>query len=133
MDKVEDGRKTQTIRADRKVPIKVGDWLFLFTGMRQPRCRRLSPPIRCIQTIKVSISSDAAGLVSIIMGDRGELGAMDMQALAALDGFDCLDDFIDFFAPKPGSNFNGQIIRWKWWGEPVDATNPRIRKPSTNH
>jgi len=40
-DAVERGDKTQTIRAPRKRPFKVGDNLYLYTGMRTKWCRKL--------------------------------------------------------------------------------------------
>jgi hypothetical protein len=40
-ESVESGSKKQTIRANRKHPIRIGDTLYLFTGMRTRNCRRL--------------------------------------------------------------------------------------------
>lgn len=40
-DLIEAGTKRQTIRAARKYPIKVGDKLYLYTGLRTKYCRKL--------------------------------------------------------------------------------------------
>jgi len=40
-DLVASGKKRQTIRPVRRHPIKAGDLLHLFTGMRTKRCKRL--------------------------------------------------------------------------------------------
>ena len=42
--KIEDGTKRQTIRLARKRPVKVGDYLYFFTGMRTKKCRKLYVP-----------------------------------------------------------------------------------------
>lgn len=126
VDQVLDGRKTQTIRAMRKHPIKVGDTLHLFTGMRRPCCRRLSPTagVKCVQVIDIVMQSDANGYATIHMGESGELGVREIQALAERDGFARIDDFIDFFLPVVvGCVFHGQIIRWNYWGTPHHNTH----------
>jgi hypothetical protein len=44
-DLVSSGQKTQTIRQVRKCPIKVGDTLWLYTGMRTKQCRLLADAV----------------------------------------------------------------------------------------
>jgi hypothetical protein len=41
LDKLRDGSKTQTIRAPRKQPLKVGDTLHIFWKMRTKQCQKL--------------------------------------------------------------------------------------------
>ncbi len=126
IDQIEDGRKTQTIRALRKHPIKAGDRLHLFTGLRRPGARRLSPLEGVICT----------GVYSLIMtrwSDRivcdGIPRGETIESVATRDGFDHLVSFSDFFVPNNGDIFTGQLIRWKHWSEPVDARDPRIWLP----
>lgn len=40
-DAVERGEKRQTIRAERKRPIKVREKLYLYTGLGTKKCRKL--------------------------------------------------------------------------------------------
>lgn len=40
-DKVLDGTKTQTIRKPRKIPLKVGDKLFIYWMLRTKNCEKL--------------------------------------------------------------------------------------------
>ncbi len=35
-----------------------------------------------------------------------------LQELIYADGFDDLNDFVDFFVPNPGDVFNGVLIKW---------------------
>ena len=116
VDQVEDGRKTQTIRATRKRPIKVGDKLHLFTGMRRHGCRRLSPSkgVECYYTADIEIRRDPEG-VSILVDARRYFALA--YALISDDGFEDAHSFFDYFVPKVGDVFKGQIIRWFFWGE----------------
>jgi hypothetical protein len=128
VDKVENGSKTQTIRAIRKRPIKVGDTLHLFTGQRHPGCRRLSPPegVVCTAVNTINIMGDPFSL-AIIAVDGRELNSSDTIDLALRDGFDSAGDFRRFFiGEKRETRFHGQLIRWKWWGEPIDAIDPSL-------
>jgi hypothetical protein len=47
---IESGKKRQTIRPLRKNPIKVGDKLYLFTGLRTKDCKTLVTPESFIWT-----------------------------------------------------------------------------------
>jgi hypothetical protein len=55
------GRKRQTIRAMRKRPIKVGDKLYHFTGMRTKQCSQLLPePTICVSVWTIWIYKNSA-------------------------------------------------------------------------
>ena len=59
---VESGEKRQTIRSERKRPIKVGDTLYLYTGMRTKRCRKLgSAGCVGIEEIRINLISAVIG------------------------------------------------------------------------
>lgn len=102
---VEDGVKTQTIRAARKHPIQTGDRLYLYTGMRTKNCRKLGEAtakiVREIQISDTSVKIDGQALYS---------GSV--EKLAHADGFSSISEFKDFFRSNHGFPFCGQLIHW---------------------
>jgi hypothetical protein len=104
------GAKEQTIRATRKKPIKVGDSLHLFTGMRTSGCLALGVH-RCVRVRDIAIyTSGCSGIVKL---EGKELTAAQVDALAKDDGFPNAGAFLDFFADNHGPNFEGQLIEWR--------------------
>ncbi len=105
---VKSGKKWQTIRKVREYPIKVGDTLYLYTGMRTKKCRKLRVTI-CTAVIPISI--DTTEHTVSVYGDRLTHGQALSMALA--DGFESLTDFCEWFAKQyKQRNFEGVIIRW---------------------
>lgn len=108
--KVESGECRQTIRLARKVPIEVGDKLYLYWKMRTPECE----PIYIMEEdgdfllpTRVVVCTDSLRLT------WGEILAH-ARHMARLDGFDNVRDFRNFFEaqyhPKPETPLD--IIRW---------------------
>jgi len=106
MGAVLNGTKHQTIRATRKHPIKVGDVLYLFTGMRTKECLRLR--VTCCTRVR-QIRIDQA---RVRIGMR-DLTLIEIKALAAADGFLDPSLFVDFFQCNHGLPFTGQLIEWR--------------------
>ncbi len=79
---VESGEKRQTIRAYRKDgrDPKVGDTLYLYTGMRTKQCRKLGEVV-CVSIAHVKIHEWG------VMRDGKILGVRQIQRFAADDGF----------------------------------------------
>ena len=106
-DAVESGEKTQTIRKVRKRPIKTGDTLYLFTGMRTKSCRLLRKTI-CLGVMPITIDE------TIVYIDRAQYkGSVSVGYLAKKDGFDSADAFLDFFRKQYGLPFEGVLIWWE--------------------
>ncbi len=104
-DAVASGEKTQTIRPYRKVPIVVGDTLYLFTGWQTPQVRGLKDvTCRSVQDIEITE-------VDISIGGH-LLGYGRRRMLIERDGFDSLDDFRAFFRHHYGLPFRGVLIVW---------------------
>ena len=103
-DLVESGQKTQTIRQVRKRPIKPGDMLYLYTGMRTKSCQKLGEA-RCLSIAPIVIFPD--GWVNV---DRVEFPA---SMIAYKDGFNSVEDFINFFLKQYGLPFCGDLIKWE--------------------
>jgi hypothetical protein len=103
---VEEGVKTQTIRQMRKRPIRVGDDLYLFTGLRTSKCRKLMTTI-ATEVIAISIDQD-----EVVLG-CDPLRRDQVYELARADGFESVSEFKDFFRSHYGFPFFGQLIKWQ--------------------
>lgn len=116
---VESGAKRQTIRATRKVPIKAGDTLYLFTGLRTKQARRLLPPQVCKSALWIEMKytappkSGGKYKLEVRLQFAGKLTRKRMEQLAKEDGFNCIEDFIGWFLPAGTDEFNGQLIKWE--------------------
>lgn len=124
---IEDESKPHTVRADRKdgkVP-KPGDTLYLYTGMRTKKCRKIGEAI-CFLVQKIKISEEG-----IYIG--GEIGTMGwdcpretaiVERFAWKDGFrpegstpftpsGAFDLLLQFFKKTHELPFQGVVIYWK--------------------
>ncbi len=122
IDKILSGDKTQTIRTPRKHPIKPGDKLYLYTGMRQKNCRPLGEAVcSIIEEINiVSYGKTYGGTYCGVLEERHSLFKYpDEYALlvAKADGFDSINDFFEFFIKtykmKTQEYKEFDIIKWK--------------------
>ncbi len=103
---VESGKKCQTIRPPRKRPIKVGDTLYLYTGMRTKACRKLGEvEVESVAQIQIRNERD-------VWVNSKQLDVDQRLSLAAKDGFDWFSEMADWFDRRYGLPFNGALIRW---------------------
>jgi hypothetical protein len=116
-----DGTKRHTIRATRKYPIKPGDHLFLYTGLRQKNARMLMKTSCCnAQPLNIH---DQYGEPRVWLSGR-MLTEPEVVQLAWDDGFrpksepsyEGLHLFMAFWAKR--LPFKGQIIHW-WYAPNV--------------
>lgn len=118
-------RKRHTIRAKRKIPIKVGDKLYLYCGARHPGCFRILPePTVCTMTLPILIAIAIADRVEV---DGQVLGPDEMDTLAVADGFEDWTAMRNFWRQEHGKtrragadgwitrcvDFEGDIIHWR--------------------
>jgi len=103
--KVEDGTKRSTIRPRRKNPIKKGDTLYHYTGMRTKKCRKLLEN-KCTSVSRIEIFN------SIVAVNCCRLHHAAVYRLARKEGFKCVKDFRDFFRNQYGLPFVGAWIQW---------------------
>lgn len=103
---VEAGWKLQTIRAPRKRPIKPGDRLYLYTGMRTKGCRKLGEG-RCTATTKIGVREHGitCGLQIVIARWR--------ESFAELDGFGSWIEMREWFRKEYELPFTGVLIEWR--------------------
>ena len=109
---VESGKKHQTIRKTRKRPIKVGDTLYLYTGMRTKSCRKLGEAV-CKSAENIEIfNTDLFYFPNVIVGCI-RLSVEETSKIIRDDGFEFEKDFYDFFMDESGRlRFKGQLIKW---------------------
>jgi len=111
---VESGEKRQTIRAQRKRPIEIGENLYLYTGCRTKKARRLRDPQVCLLAVPIfmgwQVREGARRFECRVNGCK--LSLAELHELARADGFSVLQDFMDWFLPKGTTVFIGQLIQW---------------------
>lgn len=106
VDPIRRGVKAHTIRADRAIPIKPGDSLYLYCGARTKACFRiLEQPVTCTRTQRIAIPSARRIIVD---GEPLDIG--EMNSLAEADGFATLNAMMAFWEGR--LPFRGQIIHW---------------------
>ena len=106
---VESGKKRQTIRARRKDgrDPKPGDTLYLYTGCRTKKARKLGEVI-CLDIHKVSISwSWRERGVAALCGSP-----FTFEETATRDGFASASEMLRWFERVHGLPFDGLLIRW---------------------
>jgi len=99
--------KPHTIRQERKHPIKVGDTLQLYYGLRTKSCVLLGTA-PCVRIQHIDIYSGNKVLL-----DETWLTGNEIEQLAQRDGFAKVSDFFSFFEQTyalPTSN-----MRLIWW------------------
>ena len=107
-DAVESGRKHHTIRAPRKdgrLP-KLGEVLYLYTGMRTKKCRLLRTAL-CESVTPIRITK--RGL--FLKGVRAD--NLSAVCIALNDGFESLPAMISWFQKTHGLPFRGFLIKWE--------------------
>lgn len=120
-DDVEDQRKRRSIRKRRKDgrDPKPGDWLHLYTGMRQKGCRKLGSAVvtrvRPVVIHSMGVTLDGRELFA---GDApASWGGVDPESydgdFARADGFDNFLDMADWFQKQHGLPFSGLLIEWR--------------------
>lgn len=121
---IESGKKRQTIRPHRTNPIKPGDKIFLFTGLRTKSCKRIVIPsimempdiynpeadqrpfIECLNVEPIRIDWFGISLNNKV------LEPAEAYRLCIDDGFQNDEEFINFFKTKYGLPFEGVVIKW---------------------
>lgn len=125
-EQVKAGEKTQTIRKRRTPPIKEGDHLTLWSGMRTKNCLPLGDATCTkIEPIKLILERHEIWLwdeTSEMVDHEGEtIGTFrlalpdEADQFAKTDGFDSLPEFFEFFKHYPDDvlHFKLVVIHWR--------------------
>jgi hypothetical protein len=109
---VESGKIRLAIITTRKRPIKAGETLHLFCGLRTTNRKRLAV-VECLSVSDISIDAyDFPGAGFKIVVDVVD-GSYDEQIILAINaGFKNFDEMIRFFWDTHGLPLKGQLIRW---------------------
>lgn len=120
---IEAGAKRHTIRAKRKCPTKVGEELYLYTGLRQTGARKLRlpedevPHCTKVQDIQIdwgiaySVALCSEVLYRSVRIDGQLLDLDECESLAMADGFKDFEEMMQFW-PDNRLPFEGDIIHW---------------------
>jgi len=98
-------RKPHTIRRRRKHVTKVGDWLYLYTGMRTKQCEWICST-RCVRIDPIIILPFEKNLISGFH--------IDIKEFVFNDGFEDVDTFYKFFERYKQDRLDDfEIISWE--------------------
>ena len=107
VEPIQQRRKRHTIRANRKVPIRPGDELYLYCGMRTKECFPiLEGPQQCTKVDVINIEEN--GSVAI---NCNWLAPDERERLAEADGFENFTEMMLFWTGR--LPFTGSIIHWR--------------------
>ena len=111
---IESGRKKHTIRAKRKRPIKKGETLHNYTGLRTKKASLINRVVCSdVEDITIQQGPNKRFLPNDFRVFVGEnlLDKSECEALAYADGFDSFADMMKFWDGR--LPFNGDLIHWK--------------------
>ncbi len=96
---IRDGWKRTTIRQERKKnPIRVGDTLHMFTGMRTKQCEKIGM-YRC-KSVRPIIIEPKKKFITL---DGHPCSELAIQGIVHGDGFSSVDAFFAFFEQNYGA------------------------------
>lgn len=111
---VKSGEKRQTIRArGKRRPPRVGEKLFLYTGMRQCGCIKLMDAI-CMRVtpIAISVKQKLIGMPNETGSAWRHLSAEEADELAIADGFTGAAELFKWVQETHGDTLSGNLIEW---------------------
>ncbi len=113
---VERGEKRQTIRPERKRPIRPGDKLILsaWEGVAyRSKVRRLGEDFcKSAEEIKLNIDVIDFQFVPRVLIAGKLISYRKSSELAKADGFENLNEMLDWFNATYGLPFKGVLIKW---------------------
>lgn len=109
---IQQGKKKQTIRNFRKYPIKAGETLYLYYGMRTKHCTKIGEEI-CKSIQKVTISTIGIHIFyDKIPRPKSLIMIEDVDAFAQADGFKDWEEMKRWWSMTHELPFTGQLIKW---------------------
>lgn len=105
------GIKTTTIRQKRKYPIKPGDRLYLYTGLRTKNTIKLGEAV-CSGVFKIKIEDFASSYILVYNGIV-LINNPFQETVALRDGFNNYMEMVKFFRDQYTLPFEGDLIEWK--------------------
>lgn len=106
VDEIRSRAKRQTIRQVRKHPIRPGDTLYLYTGMRTAHCSKIADAV-CESVSPIEIRAEGMSL------DDADMLEWEQVQMARDDGFENVAEFRAFFERQYGLPFSGVVIYFR--------------------
>jgi hypothetical protein len=110
IDAVANGSKHFTIRQLRKNPIKKGEALQLYTGLRTKQVKKLRDTV-CKNVWDIKIENKKAEFLFLL--DGKQLTTKQVKDISNKIGFDSVEEWIEYFKEKYKFPFKGQLIEWE--------------------
>lgn len=108
--------KIHTIREDKNNRWKAGVTIDFFINTRQKNMFRFAPKIPVVSTQDVLMTYYHSDVIQISIDDRELFSYTERLEFAINDGFDCWEDFFQYFYPKITAsnqkNYKAKIIHW---------------------
>src|ERR1700739_52746 len=95
VDPIHKGTKVHTMRVKRKIKPKIGETLYMYTGLRTANCMKITDKEKLVSTQKVRIKGMKVrdGLVWLTLWvDGRELREDEVKSLVQFDGFTDVND-----------------------------------------
>lgn len=102
---VEAGIKRQTFRKKRKYPIKINETLYLYTGCRTKKARKLGE-FTCMNIKNAEIHWNGVYI------NETYLSSWESEKIARADGFNDFSEMKNWFKKIHGLPFEGILIKW---------------------
>jgi hypothetical protein len=110
IDAVTNGSKHFTVRQLRKNPIKKGEALQLYTGLRTKQAKKLRDTIcKNVWDIKIENKKDEF----LFWLDDNQLTSKKVKDISNKIGFDLVEEWTEYFKQKYKFPFKGQLIEWE--------------------
>lgn len=125
-EKIQDGRKLQTIRSKRKRPPKPGESLSLrqWAGASYRSRQLIIREAECKGSYEVVIDHGKVWIAGLVLNPKAHLD------FANSDGFDSLDEFFRWFLPAPDApEFQGHLIKWELKPLPKSKSRKELAYP----
>lgn len=108
VEPIQIGTKVFTLRVRRKKMPKVGETLFMYTGLRTSKCAKISDKEKLIsiQTVKVTIIQEKHLTSIIIVVDGRLLSVKEVSEFVKFDGFRDRMDFAEYWIKSQGVKGN---------------------------
>ena len=111
------GTKVHTMRKDRRVQPKIGERLYMYTGLRTSSCQKITDKEILISTqrvhIKGSLNLGVAGMNVWI--DGRNLSNIEINEFVKFDGFTDQTDFASFWLEgKKNGRFAAILTLYHW-------------------
>lgn len=107
---IQNGSKVFTIRKKRKVSPKIGETLYMYSGLRTANCSKISEKEKLIriQHVRIYIERNHPDTLIKIHVDGRPLSWSEIYEFVKYDGFHNIEDFADYWI---GSPFKGKLQR----------------------